>query len=69
MRADVQALRDEASRKIDAFADHAWGEHDPRPWMLGQALSVSGGLMAIDDIERRRLPAVDDDRADDEGRS
>lgn len=67
MSAQIVALEAELQRAIDAFADHDWGEHDPRPWIIGHALHVASGAaalrwvrgleIALDDAEvERRAP-------------
>lgn len=50
MPIDVDALETELRRTIDEFADHDWGVHDWRPWMLGHALSVASGWQALEGL-------------------
>lgn len=38
--------------KIDAFADHDWGEHDPAPHILWHALSVASGIAALESLRK-----------------
>lgn len=46
--AQIAALEAELRRQIDEFADHDWGEHDVRPWIIWHVLSVASGAAAID---------------------